>query len=59
MIGGARCAWTPFATLVTPATEPHSHHNEGDERAMFLIVQDGGLHYHARTMGFAFLEPQA
>jgi hypothetical protein len=23
---------------------------------MFLIVQDGGLHYHARTMGFAFLE---
>ncbi len=26
------------------------------ERAMFLIVQDGGLHYHARTMGFTFLD---
>ena len=56
-VGGARCDWSPFATLVTPAGEPHSHHNEGGERAAFLIVQDGGLHYHARTMGFAFLEP--
>jgi gentisate 1,2-dioxygenase len=56
MVGGLRCDWSPFATLVTPATDPHSHHNESDERAMFLIVQDGGLHYHARTMGFAFLE---
>lgn len=56
MVGGERCDWSPFATLVTPATEPHSHHNDGAERAMFLIVQDGGLHYHARTMGFAFLD---
>jgi len=56
MVGGARCDWSPYATLVTPATEPHSHHNDSGERAMFLIVQDGGLHYHARTMGFAFLD---
>ncbi|MDQ0470330.1 cupin domain-containing protein [Labrys wisconsinensis] len=57
MVGSRRCDWAPFATLVTPATEPHSHHNDSDERALFLIVQDGGLHYHARTMGFTFLEP--
>jgi gentisate 1,2-dioxygenase len=57
LVGDERCDWSPFATLVTPATAPHSHHNDGDERAMFLIVQDGGLHYHTRTMGFAFLEP--
>jgi len=56
MVGGEKCDWAPFATLVTPATEPHSHHNDSDERAMFLIVQDGGLHYHARTMGFTFLD---
>lgn len=56
MVGGERCDWSDFATLVTPATEPHSHHNDSAERAMFLIVQDGGLHYHARTMGFAFLD---
>lgn len=58
-VDGERCAWSPWATLVTPATAPHSHHNESDERAMFLIVQDGGLHYHARTMGFTFLEREA
>ncbi len=56
MVDGVRCPWTPFATLVTPPGAPHSHHNGGDSRALFLIVQDGGLHYHARTMGFAFLD---
>lgn len=58
-VDGTRCDWSPFATLVTPPGAPHSHHNDGDERAMFLIVQDGGLHYHARTMGFTFLEEGA
>jgi gentisate 1,2-dioxygenase len=55
LVGGTRCAWRPYATLVTPAGEPHSHHNDGGERALFLIVQDGGLYYHARTMDFTFL----
>ncbi|WP_298951637.1 cupin domain-containing protein [uncultured Methylobacterium sp.] len=55
-VDGARCDWTPWATLVTPPGAPHSHHNHGGGRARFLIVQDGGLHYHARTMGFSFLE---
>ncbi|MCF4129984.1 cupin domain-containing protein [Methylobacterium sp. SyP6R] len=54
-VDGARCDWTLWATLVTPPGAPHSHHNDGGDRARFLIVQDGGLHYHARTMGFAFL----
>ncbi|OZI42937.1 cupin domain-containing protein [Bordetella genomosp. 4] len=54
-----QCPWTAGATLVTPAGAPHSHHNEGDTRAAFLIVQDGGLYYQARTMGFEFLEKQA
>jgi len=58
MVGERRCDWSPYATLVTPATDPHAHHNDGGERAMFLIVQDGGFHYHARTMGFTFLESE-
>ncbi|MBS1165057.1 MAG: probabe gentisate 1,2-dioxygenase [Proteobacteria bacterium] len=57
MVGDERYDWSDHATLVTPATLPHSHHNPSAERAMFLIVQDGGLHYRARTMGFRFLEP--
>lgn len=47
--------WRQWSTLVTPPGAPHSHHNAGGERALFLIVQDGGLHYHARTMDFTFL----
>lgn len=55
MVGDEKCPWSQWATLVTPPGAPHSHHNNGSSRALFLIVQDGGLHYHARTMGFAFL----
>lgn len=56
MIDGHRIDWSPFATMVTPPGEVHSHHNGGPAPARFLIVQDGGWHYHARTMGFAFAE---
>jgi len=55
-IDGHRIDWSPFATMVTPPAEVHSHHNAGPRLARFLIVQDGGWHYHARTMGFAFAE---
>jgi gentisate 1,2-dioxygenase len=53
LVDGRRKDWAQFATTVTPPTAIHSHHNDGSERALFLIVQDGGLYCHARTMGFA------
>ena len=56
MVDGRRKDWAPWATTVTPATSVHSHHNEGDRRALFLIVQDGGLYYYARALGFSFAE---
>jgi hypothetical protein len=37
----------------------HSHHNDGSEQARFLIIQDGGIFYHVRAMGFAFAEQPA
>jgi gentisate 1,2-dioxygenase len=50
-----RCKdWTPWATTVTRPVAVHSHHNGGNEQAMFRIVQDGGIYYHARAMGFEF-----
>ena len=55
-VDGARKDWSPWATTVTPATTVHSHHNGGDRRAMFLIVQDGGLYSHARALGFEFAD---
>lgn len=54
MIDGTRVDWQPDAVMITPPGDLHSHHNEGDELALFLIVQDGGLHYHCRTMGFSY-----
>ncbi len=55
-VDGQRKHWTPWATTVTPPVSAHSHTNEGGERAMFLIVQDGGLYYHARANGFEFVD---
>ncbi len=57
MVGGRRKDWSQWATTITPATAFHSHHNEGSQRAMFLIVQDGGIYNHTRALGFSFAEP--
>lgn len=57
VVDGKRKDWSPFVTLVTPPTSVHSHHNDGTRLANWLIAQDGGIHYHCRTMGFRFEEP--
>ena len=56
MIDGERVAWIDQTVSITPPGSVHSHHNDGSELARFLIVQDGGLHYHCRTMGFKFAD---
>ena len=56
VMDGRRKDWAPWATSITPPVAVHSHHNGGNEQAMFLIVQDGGIFYHARAMGFEFAE---
>lgn len=55
-IDGVRKDWAPWATTITPPVSVHAHHNDGDKQAMFLIVQDGGFFYHARAMGFEFID---
>jgi gentisate 1,2-dioxygenase len=59
VIDGRRKDWAPWATTITPPVAVHSHHNGGNEQALFLIVQDGGLYYHTRAMGFEFAEHPA
>jgi gentisate 1,2-dioxygenase len=59
VIDGKRKDWAPWATTITPPVAVHSHHNGGNEQALFLIVQDGGIYYHARAMGFEFAEQPA
>lgn len=61
-IGGKTFPWTRHVTLLTPAGAPHDHRNApkpdgevaDDDIALSLIVQDGGLYYYGRTMGFSF-----
>lgn len=61
-IGGRSFPWTEHVTLLTPAGAAHDHRNapstdgtvEDRDIALALIVQDGGLYYHGRTMGFSF-----
>ncbi len=56
MIDGERVDWQPHAAMVTPPGAVHSHHNDGDAWMSCLIVQDGGLHYHCRTMDFRYVD---
>ena len=56
IVDGRRKDWAQWATTVTPATSVHSHHNGGGKTAMFLIVQDGGIYYHTRALGFEFVD---
>ncbi|MGH1481865.1 MAG: cupin domain-containing protein [Geminicoccales bacterium] len=56
MIDGKRVDWHPGAVMVTPPGSVHSHHNDGEGTMTCLIVQDGGLYYHCRTMGFEFVD---
>jgi len=54
VIDGERFTWQDHTVLLTPPLAVHSHRNNGVEPALAVIVQDGGLYYHCRTMGFAF-----
>ncbi|KAF3996469.1 cupin domain-containing protein [Glaciimonas immobilis] len=56
IVDGKRKEWSQWATTITPGVAVHSHHNEGNKRAMFLIIQDGGIYYYTRAMGFSFAD---
>jgi gentisate 1,2-dioxygenase len=59
VVDGSTVNWSRFATFVTPGGATHSHHNGSLANALLLIVQDGGLYYHCRTMGFAIVDSPA
>jgi gentisate 1,2-dioxygenase len=56
MVGGRRVDWKPFGVMVTPPGEPHSHHNRGSRLMRSFVMQDSGLYYHARTVGFSYCD---
>lgn len=54
IIDPIRADWVPGAVFVTPPGWWHSHHNEGDQDAVVLPVQDAGLHTYIQSLDIQF-----
>jgi len=54
IINPIRADWKPGTVFVTPPGWWHSHHNESDEDAIVLPVQDAGLHTQVQTLDIQF-----
>lgn len=49
-----RCDWVAGSVFVTPPGWWHSHHNETDEPAWVLPMQDAGLYTYQRSLDIRF-----
>jgi gentisate 1,2-dioxygenase len=58
IIDPIRCDWIPGGVFVTPPGWWHSHHNESDEVAWVLPMQDAGLYTHQRTLDIRFVDDE-
>ena len=58
IIDPIRCDWVPGGCFVTPPGWWHSHHNESDEEAWVLPIQDAGLFTHQRTLDIRFVDDE-
>mmetsp|Transcript_45859 Transcript_45859/g.127275 ORF Transcript_45859/g.127275 Transcript_45859/m.127275 type:complete len:456 (-) Transcript_45859:389-1756(-) len=54
-----RCDWATGAVFLTPPGWWHSHHNESDEKAWVLPMQDAGLFTYQRTLDIRFAPAMA
>ncbi|GEO25645.1 hypothetical protein AAC03nite_14300 [Alicyclobacillus acidoterrestris] len=54
IIDPIRVDWEPGKAFVTPPGMWHSHHNESNEPAYILPVQDAGLQTYLRTLDIQF-----
>eukprot|EP00276_Gloeochaete_wittrockiana_P007292 CAMPEP_0184659806 /NCGR_PEP_ID=MMETSP0308-20130426/31125_1 /TAXON_ID=38269 /ORGANISM="Gloeochaete witrockiana, Strain SAG 46.84" /LENGTH=295 /DNA_ID=CAMNT_0027099895 /DNA_START=443 /DNA_END=1330 /DNA_ORIENTATION=+ len=54
LVNPVRQDWHSGEVFITPPGWWHSHHNESDEEAIVLPVQDAGLHTYLRTLDIQF-----
>jgi len=54
IIDPIKAPWLPGAMFVTPPGWWHSHHNESDQDAIVLPVQDAALHTQLQTLDIRF-----
>jgi gentisate 1,2-dioxygenase len=50
--------WKTGSVFITPPGWWHSHHNEGNEDAWVLPIQDAGLYTHQRTLDFRIADDE-
>ena len=50
--------WETGVVFITPPGWWHSHHNEGDEDACVLPIQDAGIYTHQRTLDIRFADEE-
>jgi len=58
IINPVRCDWTTGGVFITPPGWWHSHHNESNDIAWVLPVQDAGLYTHQRTLDIRFVDDE-
>jgi gentisate 1,2-dioxygenase len=58
IIDPIRCDWVPGGVFITPPGWWHSHHNESDDVAWVLPIQDAGLYTHQRTLDIRFVDDE-
>jgi gentisate 1,2-dioxygenase len=58
IVDPVRVDWEPHCAFVTPPGMWHSHHNESDEPAWIIPIQDAGLQSYLRTLDIRFAPPR-
>ncbi len=54
IVDPVKAMWTPGSVFVTPPGWWHSHHNDSDQDAIVLPVQDAALHTQIQTLDIQF-----
>jgi len=56
LIDPIKAIWTPGSAFVTPPGWWHSHHNDSDEDAIVLPIQDAGLIMNMQVLDFQYIK---
>lgn len=55
IINPIKAMWTPGSAFVTPPGWWHSHHNDSDEDAIVLPIQDAGIIMNMQVLDFQYI----
>jgi len=56
IINPIKAIWTPGSAFITPPGWWHSHHNDSDEDAIVLPIQDAGIIMNMQVLDFQYIK---